>query len=402
VIRTQVNQVEVLKVRQSRTGPLLRRHPWVFTGALLGQAGNLEAGQPIRLEDESGRYLGSGYYNPVSQIAVRVWSHDPLEAVNDTFFHNRVEAALALRQCLEKQGTDAYRLVNGEGDQLPGLVVDRYGRYLVVQFHTRGMEVYKQQIVAALSSICSPLGIYERSDTSVRCVEGLTSQTGVLHGTVPDLIEIRENHLRFVVDVKNGQKTGFFLDQRDKRLGLQKYVSGARVLNCFSYSGGFSVYALAAGAEHVVNVDVSEEALELVRENIQLNGFDSQRCSCIKADVKQYLAQPAGEHFDAVILDPPAFVKDRRHKKQGLAGYSRINRQAFAWLHAGGTLLTCSCSHHVSRDEFVDMLIEAAGREEQTLQLLEYHGHGLDHPRLIAHKEGAYLKAIFARVQEPG
>lgn len=388
-----------LIVRAKRSGPIIARHPWVFAGALQEVPEGLDTGTAVRLTDPQGRFLAQGYFNGYSQIAVRLWSWEENEAVDAAFFQRRIAQALELRErLLAGTGTNAYRLIFAENDFLPGLVVDRYGDWLCLQCHTRGIDAWRDQVVTALIEVVRPQGIYERSDVKVRAVEGATARTGVLWGTVPERVTINENGLRFLVDIREGQKTGFFLDQRDKRQALQRYVRGRRVLNCFCYTGGFSIYAGAAGAAQIESVDTSARALELAAENVRLNQLDETRFSFVCADVKAYLAAPpaAPVPFDVVVLDPPAFVKDRRRIKEGLAGYRRINEAAMRLLPSGGVLLSCSCSGHVSADDFRHLLAESAARAGRSLQILESFGHGSDHPELVAFREAAYLKCCFA------
>jgi len=389
-----------LVVFGNRVGPILGRHPWVFSGALKQIPDGLDGGSAVQLFDETGRFLAQGYFNSYSQIAVRIWSWDEKEEVDQKFFENRVKAAYELRQnYLEDKKTDSYRLINSENDFLPGLIVDKYADYLSVQFHNPGIEFWKKEIVSALKKILKPVGIYERSDVRNREIEGAEKQSGLLFGKVPDQVKISENGYKFLVDIIGGQKTGFFLDQRDKRKALEKYCAGKTILNCFSYTGGFSVYALAGGAEKVISVDVSQSALDLAKENIKLNKLDPKKCEWVCDDVKKYLGlNPSGELFDVIVLDPPAFVKDRRKIKEGLFGYRNINEAALKLLKPGGILVTCSCSAHVSLTDFRYMLTEAGGRARKTVQILENFTHGIDHPELVAFTEGDYLKCIFAKV----
>ena len=383
-----------LIVKQNRIGPVVGGHPWVFSQALASFPDNIPAGEPVTLITGNGEFLALGYFSSYSQITVRIWGHDKNEQMDDRFFVKRVERAYRLRRkYVEGPDTDAFRLINAENDLLPGLIVDKYGDYLVVQFHTKGIETWKTQIVAALEEVLKPKGIYERSDMSARKVEQMESNTGLLSGSVPDLITIKENGLKFLVDVKKGQKTGFFLDQRDKRNAFSRYTRGASVLNCFSYTGGFSVYALEGGASRVVHVDTSAPALELAKENIALNGFSLENCEFVCADVKGYLKNPH-EQFDAVVLDPPAFVKDRKKKKEGIIGYRGINESALRLVREEGILLTCSCSAHLTPEEFRFVLSEAGGRTRRTLTLLESYTHGIDHPLLVPFIEGQYLKCL--------
>jgi 23S rRNA (cytosine1962-C5)-methyltransferase len=387
-----------LIVRQERIGPILGFHPWAFSGAFESIPEGLQAGEPVRLFSKNGGYLASGYFNSYSQITVRVWSYDKDEELDERFFIKRIEKAWQIRKkYVENPLTNAYRVVNGENDFLPGLIVDKYADYLVVQFHTRGIERWKNKIVAALETTFSPKGIYERSDMAVRDIENLEKTKGVLSGSIPDIINILENGFKFLVDVKGGQKTGFFLDQRDKRQALIKYAGNTSILNCFCYTGGFSVYALAGGAKRVINVDTSENAIELAKENITLNGFDISKCEFVCEDVKKYLKNTE-EGFDVIVLDPPAFIKDRRKKKEGIAGYRSINEMALRILSGKGILVTCSCSAHLTIDDFRYLLSEAGGKTRQTLSILESYTHGMDHLQLVPFGEGEYLKCFFLSV----
>ncbi|MCX6781940.1 MAG: class I SAM-dependent rRNA methyltransferase [Candidatus Magasanikbacteria bacterium] len=394
-----------LKINKNRVGPILGRHPWVFQGAIKQTPEGLTSGMTVALFDETGRFLAQGYFNSYSQMAVRLWSWDEEEKIDLDFFIRRVRSAYELRKkYVESKQTDSYRLINSENDLLPGLIVDKYGDYLCAQFHNRGIEFWKLMVIDALEKVLEPKGIYERSDVGGRKDEEAGAKTGVISGDVPDRIKITENGFKFWVDVARGQKTGFFLDQRDKRAALQKYVDGKNVLNCFSYTGGFSVYALSAGAKKVVSVDSAEEALELAEENIKLNGLNPKKCEFICADVKDYLSglgqkdPDIREDFEVIILDPPAFVKDRRKIAEGLQGYRKINEMAFRLLSSEGILVTASCSMHVSLQDFRYAVSEAAARARKNVQILETFTHGIDHPELVSFGEGEYLKCLFARV----
>jgi 23S rRNA (cytosine1962-C5)-methyltransferase len=384
-----------LTIRQNRIGPLFGRHPWAFSQAFVRIPEGLKPGQPVKLLSEKGDFLALGYFNSYSQITVRIWGYEKDEEVDRRFFARRIEQAFQIRKkYVQSPLTDAYRVINGENDLLPGLIVDKYADYLVVQFHTRGIDSWKKEIVAALEEVLKPKGIYERSDMAARNNELLDKVAGEVSGSVPDRIAISENGFKFLVDVKHGQKTGFFLDQRDKRQAFLKYANDASVLNCFSYTGGFSVYALAGGARRVVSVDTSESAIELSRENISLNGLDIGRCEFICADVKGYLKNTE-EEFDVIVLDPPAFVKDRKKKKEGIVGYKGINETALRILAETGILVTCSCSAHLTIEDFRYLLSEAGGKVRKTLQILEVYTHGIDHPHLVPFSEGEYLKCFF-------
>lgn len=400
-----------LTVRNNRIGPIRGRHPWVFSGALLSIPEKLESGTPVQLVDEQNNFLAQGYFNSYSQIAVRVWSWDVNEEINADFFEKRIKIAYKIRKnFVESKKTDSYRLVNSENDLLPGLIVDKYADCLSVQFHTQGMGHWKKEIVESLVKTVKPKGIFERSDVGNRAKEQFVNaqtdvqeaKVGLLYGKVPEKIKIMENGLKFLVDVVGGQKTGFFLDQRDKRAALVKYTKDKNVLNCFSYTGGFSVYALAGGAKKVTSVDVSESALKIAEENVLLNKFAPAKADFLQADVKVYLSDlvngQAEEKFDVIILDPPAFIKDRRKIHEGVQGYRKINEMAMKLLPLGGILVSASCSAHLSLSDFRYMLSEAAGRAGRTLQILETFTHGIDHPELVAFTEGEYLKCVFAIV----
>jgi 23S rRNA (cytosine1962-C5)-methyltransferase len=388
-----------LVVQRQRVGPILGRHPWVFSGALQNIPEGLSSGDSVTLVNQEGSFLAHGYFNSYSQIAVRLWSWEEHEVIDAKFFEKRISQAYEVRKnFVASKQTDSYRLVHSENDLLPGLIVDKYADHLVLQFHTPGIEAWKDEIISALKKLLKPVGIYERSDVRTRGIEGAEKQAGLLYGKVPDRIKISENGYKFWVDVIGGQKTGFFLDQRDKRQALTKYVDKKSVLNCFSYSGGFSVYALGAGAKHVVSVDGSESALELATENIKLNKMDIKKCEFVCGDVKQYLFNAHAEEksFDVVILDPPAYVKDRHKVKEGLMGYKKINEMALRILASRGVLVSASCSAHVTLSDFRYMLSESAGHTRRTLQVLETYTHGIDHPELVSFTEGEYLKCLFA------
>lgn len=387
-----------LKVGNKRIGPLIGRHPWVFSQAIIGLPDGIPYGEPVRLTDERGSFLAAGYFNSYSQIAVRIWGFEDDEQVDADFFANRIESAYEIRKrYLDGSLTDSFRVVNGENDLLPGLIVDKYADHLVVQFHSRGIERWRGEIIDALVKTLAPQGIYERSDVSSRRTEEQSGQSRTLYGDVPDIITMRENGLMFLADIKKGQKTGFFLDQRDKRLALMRYASGQSVLNCFSYTGAFGVYALKAGAQKVVNVDVSETALSLAKENVRINGFDINKCEFAKDDAKQYLRDNKAR-FDVIVLDPPAFIKDRKKKKEGIHGYKTINEYAMKAVNEGGILLSCSCSAHLTLQEFRYLISESGGRTKKTLRILETFTHGLDHPELAAYTEGEYLKCFIVHV----
>jgi 23S rRNA (cytosine1962-C5)-methyltransferase len=377
-------------------------HLWIFSGALQQPPRWIEAGGLVDVKSATGQFVARGYYNPQTDIAIRILTRDPEEAIDTEFLRRRVCAAVALRQVFDPAITDAYRLIHSEGDGLPGVVVDRYADILVVQIHTAGMERLRSQLLEALVQETGAHGILLRNDSASRRREGLEIETPVVvTGEVPERVTIRENGLQFQVDPWQGQKTGFFLDQRDKRAALRKYAPGRRVLNCFSYTGGFSVYAaLTSPDTRVTSVDVSAPAIEAARQHFTLNGLDPERHEFLVADVFDYLekAQAEGELFDVVVLDPPAFAKTRDARSQALRAYRRLNTLGMQVLRPGGILLTCSCSGVVELDDLLGALSQGSQHLRRSVQLLETYTHDVDHPINLAMPETAYLKAIFCRV----
>jgi 23S rRNA (cytosine1962-C5)-methyltransferase len=377
-------------------------HLWIFSGALQQPPHWVEPGGLLDVKSANGQFVARGYYNPRTDIAVRILTRDINEAIDFDFFRRRICAAIELRQVFDPDRTNAYRLINAEGDGLPGLIVDRYAEILVVQIHTLGMQRLRSLIIEALVDESGARGILLRNDGQSRHREGLEIEEPVVaSGGVPVQVAVRENGVLFLVDPWQGQKTGFFLDQRDKREALRKYARAKRVLNCFSYTGGFSVYAALASPEtRVTSVDVSESALELAREHFLMNGLDPNLHEFLTADVFEYLeqAQRVGEQFDVVILDPPAFAKSQGARAQALKAYRRLNTLAMQVLRPGGILLTCSCSGVMGMDDLLGALSQSAQHLRRRVQLLETYTHGLDHPINLAMPETAYLKAVFCRV----
>lgn len=377
-------------------------HLWLFSGALQQPPYWIEPGGLVDVKSSTGQFIARGYYNPQTDIAIRVLTREVDEAIDLDFFRRRVRSAAELRQVFDPDNTNAYRLINAEGDGLPGLVVDRYAEILVVQVHTFGMERLRPLVVDALIEETGARGILLRNDGQARRREGLeVEEPLVAAGAVPTQVAVRENGVLFVVDPWQGQKTGFFLDQRDKREALRKYARAKRVLNCFSYTGGFSVYAALASSEtRVTSVDISAPAIEAAREHFVMNGVDPNRHEFHIADVFEYLeqAQSEGEQFDVVVLDPPAFAKTQGTRAQALKAYRRLNTLGMQVLRPGGILLTCSCSGVIGMDDLLGAVSQSAQRLQRTVQLLETFTHGVDHPIHLAMPEKAYLKAVFCRL----
>lgn len=389
-----------VRLKKGKDKRLLLGHPWVYRVDIDAVRGPAAPGDIVLVENHRGKPLGLGYYNPLSAIAVRLLTPNPEEAIDTAFFARRIEKALEIRLRLFKDGaTDAFRVVFAEADFLPGLIVDTFGTLLVVQFLTLGMEKRRHEVLEALKEVLRPEGIYERSDVDVRRKEGLEERTGWLYGEGDTRVLIRENSLSFLVDVARGQKTGHFLDQRENRKALSRYVQGARVLDCFTYTGGFGIHAAVSGAREVVGIDVSEWAITVAWENARLNGVEG-RMRFFTADVFDALREfsKRGERFDLVVLDPPAFVKGKEALEGALRGYKDINLFAMKLLPPGGILVTASCSHHMSEELFLEVLESAARDARRRLQILERRGQAQDHPVLLGYPESFYLKCFILRV----
>lgn len=389
-----------LVLKRGRERWLLKGHPWVFRVAVDSHPGNASPGEIVDVLDKGGRFVGRGYYNPGSSIPVRVLTRDPDQVVDYPFIRGRIhQAAEVRRRGLDLGQTTGYRVVHSENDFLPGLIVDRYGDFLVVQIHTLGMEGHKGWVVDALNEVLAPRGIYERSNVGGRQGEGLeTMPVGALCGDPPpDRVAIREHGVRFWCDIREGQKTGFFLDQRENRLGVRYGAAGKAVLNCFSYSGGFSVYAALGGATCVESVDASAPALELARQNLDLNGVDVGAHPCVEANVFDHL-KTAKQVYDLVVIDPPAFAKSRASLKRAVRAYGRLNRMAMEVTRPGGLLVSASCSPAVDYVAFLEVLKGAAAEAGRNVQVVRSHLQSVDHPTLLAFPEGQYLKCFFCVV----
>lgn len=439
-------------LNKTRKKRIEQGHPWVFASELDRMEGEAQPGDLVDVVTHQGRYLATGYWNPRSQIAVRIVSYDPLEAMDQTFFEEKLQRCKEHRErfVLDRD----CRLVYGEADLLPGLIVDRFDDVLVVQLLTLGMDAAREQLVAALIEVFRPKGIYERSDVSVRGLEGLEERTGVLYGECPPIIEIEENGLKLEVDIVEGQKTGYFFDQRENRASIAPlmkgwgarsgitlaedpagndglvpvnangkvvsfpYWDGATVLECFAHTGSFTLHACKYGAKKVTCLDVSQHAIDTAKRNVERNGF-TDRVEFVVADAFQYLREQAkglderklrasggadtskkleqaGRTWDVVILDPPAFAKTRSAVAGACRGYKDINLQGLKLVNEGGYLVTASCSYHMRPDLFLETIHDAANDAGKMLRLVEWRAAGKDHPQLLGVNEGHYLKfAIF-------
>lgn len=397
--------MHILRMKPGRERSLLRRHPWVFASALDFSSCNetdIRPGETVVLFDQRGKFLAHGAYNPRSQIRVRVWSFNPDEGINCDFFASRIENAVRLRASLPGLShTSAKRMIHGESDGLPGLIVDAYDRFLIVQFLSAGIEFWREEIIKILAGLSDYVGAYERSDVDIRGLEGLSLQSGSLFGIEPpELIEIQEFDRKYLVNVRQGQKTGFYLDQRCNREILSGYTDEKRVLDCFCYTGGFSVAALTGGARCVVAVDESEDALRLGELNLQANRLDSHNVEWIKGDVFNVLRKfrDRGEKFDLIVLDPPKFAPTVAQIQRALRGYKDINLLAMKLLNPEGFLFTFSCSGGVSVELFLKVVSGAgldAGVSGKVLGRLHQDS---DHPVSLNFPEGNYLKGLILSV----
>ena len=387
-----------LILNPGREKSLQHRHPWIFTGAVERIKGEPQSGETVAVRDTHGAFLALAAYSPKSQILGRVWTYRENETVDEAFLRARLARAIGLRQELAKV-TDGMRLVHGESDGLPGLVVDRYGDTLVMQVLSAGMERWRGTLVDLLVELTSCANLYERSDAEVRDLEGLPARAGILRGVLPVPLIIREHGLKFYVDVEKGQKTGFYLDQRDNRRRIGELANDKDVLNCFCYSGGFSLSALQGGARSVLSVDSSAEALALARENVKLNNLAADRAEWLEADVFKSLRlmRDQGKSFDLIVLDPPKFAPTAHHAANAARAYKDINLWALKLLRPGGLLATFSCSGGVTADLFQKILAGAAMDANVTAQIVGRFAADADHPAVLNFPEGEYLKGLLLR-----
>ena len=389
-------------LKAGREKSLLRRHPWVFSGAVARIDGRASAGDTAHVVANDGSFLALVAVNPDANISARVWDWNEATQINTAFFHRRLEAAIGMRRALFPRNADeAERLVHGESDGLPGLIVDRYADVVVLQISSAGCQRWRNAIIESLQRITAARAIYERSDADVLELEGLAARTGLVQGELDTpVVEIGESGVRLRVDVANGHKTGFYLDQRDNRLRVGRLAADRDVLNCFSYTGGFTLQALAHGAASVTSVDSSADALQLGREHVRVNGLPEQRCEWIDADVFQYLRKLRDQNrqYDLIILDPPKFAPTAATAERAARGYKDINLLAFKLLRPGGLLATFSCSGGVSADLFRKIVAGAALDAGSDAQVVDQFHSTPDHPVSLAFPEGEYLKGLLCRV----
>jgi len=388
-----------VSLKRGREGRVKGFHPWIFRGDVLSFSRKPKPGEICIVRDYKGSFLAKGYINPESYICIRVLTFRKEERVDDDFFRRRVFEALSYRREVVIN-SQAYRLIHSEADYLPGFIADVYGDYVVIQVNTLGMEKLKEKLIGAIVDVLSPKGIYEKSDTPARELEGLLPFEGTVYGEVPERVVVEENGIKFYVQIAGGQKTGLFLDQRENKLLFSREFvrEGDRVLDVFCHLGGFGIYAAKlGGASEVVMVDSSELALELARENGKLNGV-AERLRFVKGDAFKVLKrmQQEGERFDAIVIDPPAFAKSRRHVEQAKRGYKELFLRGLKMLKPGGSIAVCSCSHHITPPILEEILRSAAFDTRVPLRVLYTTYQSKDHPFVLQIPESRYLKCIFA------
>lgn len=396
--------MKTIRLKEGKERSLLRRHPWVFDSAIA--KGGADPGETVRIESSDGAFLAWAAFSPASKIRARCWSFDASERIDAAFITRRVRQAVQARHRMAIE-SDSLRLVHGESDGLPGVIVDRYGDTLVAQFLSVGAERWKLALTDALMAETGLARLYERSDASTRQLEGLAPQAGWLHGAGPVELTIREHAWRLSVDIAAGHKTGFYLDQRDSRRKFSDYarrLGFQRVLNTYCYTGGFTVAAFAGGAAHVTSIDSSAPALERARANLTLNGFDTSSAEFLDADVnaslRRFIAQ--GRRFDAIVLDPPKLAPTAAHAERAARAYKDINRLALKVLEPGGVLFTYSCSGGISADLFHKIVASAAVDAQVDGDIVERLGGAPDHPMTLMFPEGEYLKGLVIQTRQPG
>ncbi|MDT8282025.1 MAG: class I SAM-dependent methyltransferase [Gammaproteobacteria bacterium] len=390
-----------LFLQAGRERSLQRHHPWLFSGAVERLEGKVQSGDTVQVCDAQGGFLAWAAYNSESQIVARVWSWQAQEKIDADFFLRKISSALAARYDLKlDQRSNGMRLIHGESDGLPGLIVDQYADVLVLQLGSAGAERWRDTFADCLQELCQPACIYERSDSDGRALEGLAKCSGILRGQLPQDLSVTENDIQIAVDVAAGQKTGFYLDQRDNRALIGELSAGRDVLNCFCYTGGFSLYALRGGAGTVLSIDSSAEALQLAQLNVEKNALDASRAEWQQADVFEALRRLRDQNrkFDLIVLDPPKFAPTATFAEKAARAYKDINLLAFKLLRPGGILATFSCSGGIGDDLFQKIIAGAALDAGVDAQIIRKVYAAADHPVLLSFPEGAYLKGLVLRV----
>ncbi len=385
----------------TREKSLLRRHPWVFSKAVERTEGRCQRGDTVDVYSSENVWLGRGAFSPDSQIRVRIWTFEPNQSIDNVFFSQRIQTAIAVRQHVIKEAnTNAYRVIAAESDGLPGVTVDKYADVLVLQLLSAGAEKHRDKIIWSLNKCFPEHRIYDRSDVEVRKKEGLEPIKGPVQGVVDAPIEIHENDVKIIVDIDNGHKTGFYLDQRDNRYISAQYMQDAQVLNCFCYTGTFASYALKYGAAHVTNVDVSQPALDMAKQHLIINGLDVEQASFVKKDVFELLRDYANSDtmFDHIVLDPPKFVDSKSTLNRAARGYKDINLYAMKSIKSGGYLSTFSCSGLMSAELFQKIVADAALDAGREVRIIKRYSQASDHPVATNFPEGYYLKGLLCQV----
>lgn len=392
--------MKAITLKAGRDKSAIRRHPWIFSGAIDEVMGDPQLGDTVEVYSYNSDFLGMAAYSPASQIRARFWTFKEKTEINKAFFERIIEDSIEKRAA---RGFDihdklaAFRIVFSENDGIPGCIIDKYGEYLSVEILAAGPEVNRAVIYEVLAEKTGCKGIYERCDSDVRKKEGLETRTGTVFGEVPEEpVPMEENGVKFLIDIRNGHKTGYYLDQRDARRRVGEVAKGRNVLNCFCYTGGFGLYALKGGAEHVYQVDVSKSALKIAKDLVMLNGLPTAKVTHTEADVFMYLrkCRDRGETFDMIVLDPPKFVEAKDHLEKGARGYKDINLLAIKLLAPGGILATFSCSGLMGMDLFQKVVADAAADAHRDMQIIERFGQPADHPVSLAFPEGQYLKGL--------
>jgi len=391
-----------VRLKKGKEKAVRQLHPWIFSGAIEHIKGKPENGDIVDVRDHSGEFLAKGFYNDQSRVAVRLLEWNEQVTIDESWWRMRVQRAVSARKdLLSATGTNTYRLIFSEADFLPGLIVDRYADYLSVQILTSGIEKVKGIIVDELVSLLNVKGVFDRSDASARAHDGMDASFGILYGEEPpQFVEVLENGLKYHINIAEGQKSGFFCDQRENRRIVAGYAEGKRVLDCFSYSGGFTLNALKTGAAEVTSVDSSALAVETLKQNIVLNSFDGAKHTAIQSDVNKYLRvlKEEGQKFDIIVLDPPKYAPSRSSLDKASRAYKDLNRMAMGLLNSGGLLATFSCSGAVDISHFKQILAWAALDAGKEIQYIYQFCQPEDHPVRSSFPEGEYLKGLFCRI----
>ena len=387
--------IPMIRLKPGREKSVHRRHPWVFSGAVESEVDANQPGQTVRVESSSGKFLGFAAWSPESQIRLRFWSFNEQDQIDENFIYFRLKKALSYRSS-SNLASNAQRLINGEADGLPGLIVDQYNQVLVLQILSVGVEHWKKVLIRQLVDLTGLECVFERSDAEVRRLEGLERQCGLISGKLPPNLLIQEHGIKYYIDVENGQKTGFYLDQRANRAKIQEISKYKEILNCFCYTGGFSLNALCGGAKFVTSIDSSRQALQMAKMNTKINGLPAAKTEWIEADVFKSLRKfrDQGRNFDLIILDPPKFAPTKQNVEKASRAYKDINLLAMKLLNAGGLLASFSCSSAMSAELFKKILASSAEDVRQDFSILDTFSADQDHPQLLSFPEGEYLKGL--------